>query len=176
MPELIVSESTWIISDTHFGHENIIKYCGRPRNHNLLMKRAWKKLVKKEDVILHLGDVIVWYGLHNTWAKEVLKLPGRKFLILGNHDLDLKWTNEEWISKTGMTVIEPFQQGKTYFSHEPLIEIQDWTVELNIHGHSHNHMPAGHYMKFGLSFYNASIEGMSYKPRRLGEILKEVCS
>jgi calcineurin-like phosphoesterase family protein len=165
----IIDEKTWIISDTHFGHANIVRYCNRPLNHEFLMMRNWKKLVKSDDVILHLGDVTVWYGLINTWAKRVKSLPGIKYLIRGNHDE--QWTDEQWLFAAGMTVIEPFQQNKIYFSHEPLEE-GNW--EVNIHGHSHGHAPYRTYMKFGLTYYNASIEGMNYKPVRMKSILKEI--
>ena len=168
---MIVNKNTWIISDTHWGHKNIVKYCSRPKDHDTRMLRNWLRLVKRDDVVLHLGDVIVWYGSEFTWADKVKKLPGNKYLILGNHDKH--FTNEAWLKYADMTVIEPFQQNKVYFSHELQIE---GTWEVNIHGHSHNHAPFNTYMSFGSLYYNASIEGMRYAPRRLGTILKEIAN
>ena len=80
--------NTWIISDTHFGHANIIEYCNRPfRNveemNEELIKR-WNSVVGKDDIVWHLGD----FGMGN---KEYITnlvhcLNGRIFLIQGNHD------------------------------------------------------------------------------------------
>ncbi len=58
----MIDLDTWIISDTHFGHKNIIKYCDRPLNHNELMIEQWGDLIKWQDNVLHLGDLAVWYG------------------------------------------------------------------------------------------------------------------
>ena len=29
--------STWVVSDTHFGHRNIVGFCHRPENHEDIM-------------------------------------------------------------------------------------------------------------------------------------------
>jgi len=82
-----VTEDTWIIADTHFGHTNIIRYCNRPIDHDRKMLNAWKRLVKKNDVVLHLGDLCIWYGpWRSHWLKKVSKLKGDKYIIWGNHD------------------------------------------------------------------------------------------
>ena len=47
----------FVIGDTHFLHENIIKYCNRPTDFNKLIIKNWNKVVKAEDVVIHLGDV-----------------------------------------------------------------------------------------------------------------------
>ncbi len=175
MYKLKVTPETWIISDTHFGHDNIIKHCKRPKNHDALMLRNWIKMVKKNDVILHLGDLMVWYDFNRVtrWAQVVKHLPGRKYMILGNHDDDIPfWTTKsDWKKKTNFTLVEPFLQNQTYFSHYK----NDLGLGLlNIHGHSHQHAPFGVYHSPGYTYYNASIEGQNYKPKRLGDILKEV--
>lgn len=168
---LTVTEDTWIIADTHWGHANIIRYCNRPIDHDRKMLNAWKRLVKKNDVVLHLGDLCVWYGWNRTyWLNICKKLKGDKYIIWGNHDEDQKFSPEEFEEKTGFKVISPFRQGDVYFSHEPTDDTGLWSV--NIHGHVHNHAPFGYYQRAGNNLFNASIEGMNYKPWRLGDILK----
>ena len=50
----------YIISDTHFNHENIIKYCNRPFKDINEMNDAiidnWNRIVKKDEIVYHLGD------------------------------------------------------------------------------------------------------------------------
>ena len=52
--------TTFFTSDTHFGHENIIKYCGRPfkdvEKMNERLIKNWNEVVKDTDTIFHLGD------------------------------------------------------------------------------------------------------------------------
>ncbi|SRR6266568_6227558 len=48
----------WIIADTHFYHENIKKYQDRPDDFNEQIIKNWNRLVKYDDVVIHLGDVI----------------------------------------------------------------------------------------------------------------------
>lgn len=169
---LTVTKDTWIIADTHFGHTNIIRYCNRPIDHDTKMLKAWKRLVKKNDVVLHLGDLSVWYGWYKSyWLKKCLGLKGDKYIIWGNHDLDQKMSVEQFYQRTGFKVIEPFRQKDVYFSHEP-IEKPEELWEVNIHGHVHNHKPFGLWRMAGVNYFNASIEGMNYRPWRLGDILK----
>ena len=82
---------TYIISDTHFGQDSIVKkervrsliannlgYC----NHFDLIVDNWNKKVNNDDRILHLGDVYCKDGY--LYLK---KLNGRKMLIIGNNDV-----------------------------------------------------------------------------------------
>lgn len=178
-PDLQLNEHTWIISDTHFGHSNIIRYCDRPYNHNSIMLKHWEANVQPNDSILHLGDVTIWHRRHVYWARMVKELPGKKFLILGNHDE--QWTEKQWKSRAGFTVTEPFvwtpknwATGGIFFSHEPAAPSGQW--EYNVHGHSHIHAPFRTYSKLQTTYYNVSVEAMDYKPVRLGSILDELRS
>lgn len=49
----------YFISDTHFEHENVIKYCKRPfsdiRKINETLISSWNSIVS-DDIIYHLGD------------------------------------------------------------------------------------------------------------------------
>ncbi len=79
----------FLISDTHFDHENIIKYCNRPFKSKDEMNKAiienWNAVVGNSDTIYILGDVT--FGREHRpidyWMGE---LKGNKFLVKGNHD------------------------------------------------------------------------------------------
>ena len=80
--------SIFFIGDTHFFHNNVIKYCNRPFKDSEEMNRAmidnWNSVVKPTDHIYHVGD----FGFaHEDKLYNVLKrLNGVKHLVWGNHD------------------------------------------------------------------------------------------
>ena len=77
---------TFYTSDTHFGHENIIRYSGRPfssvEEMNSTMIENWNSLVGPDDTVWHLGDVV----MNVKWLHSVSQLNGQKILVAGNHD------------------------------------------------------------------------------------------
>jgi calcineurin-like phosphoesterase family protein len=85
---------TFITSDTHWGHTNIIKFCPDTRSHftdvdhmNSEMIRMWNEIVEPDDLVYHLGDVAFCQASQAT--KIMNSLNGRKILIKGNHDSKL---------------------------------------------------------------------------------------
>lgn len=77
------------ISDTHFGHDNIIKYDKRPFKDvdemNSEMIRRWNAVVGPDDIVYILGDFC--WKKQSEWYDIVKQLAGNKVLIRGNHDL-----------------------------------------------------------------------------------------
>jgi len=75
-------------SDTHFGHENIIKFCNRPYANANEMNEAlinnWNSVVGPDDTIFHLGDFA--FGGSYLWNNMLDRLNGHIHLIIGNHD------------------------------------------------------------------------------------------
>lgn len=78
----------WFTSDHHFGHENIIRYCGRPYRTvgemNSDMARRWNDLVAPPDIVYYLGDFAM--GPPVAWSAFRRKVHGQLALIRGNHD------------------------------------------------------------------------------------------
>jgi len=78
----------WFSSDHHFSHEAIIKYCNRPfkdkYEHDGALIENWNKLVKRNDLVYHLGDFC--FGSHKTVRHFRNRLNGKIILIMGNHD------------------------------------------------------------------------------------------
>lgn len=169
-----VTPTTWIVSDTHFGHKNIVKYCNRPMHHNSLMIAKWNKHVADDDLVLHLGDLAVWYGdTEEYWLGVASSLPGKKYMLRGNHDKRKDKTYAEY----GWTVIPEFIQDigvngqRVLFSHYPdETRIGDW--DINIHGHIHNNDLDPRLAATKRRYVNVSIEMMDYRPVRLCDIIQ----
>jgi calcineurin-like phosphoesterase family protein len=124
----------FIISDLHFNHANIIKYCNRPYDNVAEMNQAlidnWNKVVGDDDLVLVLGDI--GFGNREVLYPLIEQLKGYIVLLLGNHDR--RNTKAFWSEIVDEVVTKPFQVQGIIFSHEPV----DCPNEiLNIHGHLH---------------------------------------
>lgn len=128
----------FIISDTHFGHKNIIKYCNRPFENVEEMDKQliknWNEVVSKDDTVIHLGDVFL---CGKEKAKTTMsQLNGKKILIKGNHD---HWS-DEFYKSIGFDYVSkyPIVWNNFYIlSHAPLQMGQNLPY-LNLYGHVHN--------------------------------------
>ena len=145
----MLSRNIWVISDTHFGHENIIKYCDRTFSDTKEMNECiidnWNSVVQPQDIIYHLGDV--YMDCSGEEANSILKrLKGRKRLILGNHDDGKNKVLQNNFQK--IAVWRMFTEYGLLLSHVPidhnsLFRGKTGNEEnpkklLNVHGHIHN--------------------------------------
>lgn len=159
----------WIVSDTHFGHENIIKYCSRPFKNaaemDEVMIERWNAVVKPDDSVYHLGDVFM-----STGWKHLPRLMGRKRLILGNHDDAKHPSLHKHFQKILMW--RDFRDFGLLLTHVPVHPshiIHDRETakrRVNVHGHLHNRL-------VGVSkpgdlpderYVNVSVEHTNYGP------------
>jgi calcineurin-like phosphoesterase family protein len=80
--------TTWLTSDLHLGHANIIRYCDRPfrdvEEMDAELVRRWNERVDDGDDVWVLGDVAL--GSISRSLALVAELRGRKHLVSGNHD------------------------------------------------------------------------------------------
>lgn len=154
----------WVVSDTHFNHENIIKYCNRPFSDvwdmNEILIQNWNAVVKDSDIIYHLGDVYMGDGAH--WFQSIApRLRGRKRLILGNHDNGKDQTLQKVFQK--IVLWRVFREFGLLLSHVPVHPntLNDrWPV--NVHGHIHNNEN-----DYGPQYRNVSVEVIDYTPVNL---------
>lgn len=175
-------ETFWVISDTHFDHQNIVKYAARPANHNELMLDAWERLVQPDHSILHLGDVL-FRPAHNVYLDRIKTLPGRwRGLVPGNHDHkrqlleDIGFDDSRLLAPSHknkmqggyyLTVIDGV---RVALSHAPLYLDQDW--EINVHGHIHVGGYPEHYHATGKAYINVCAEVLDYQPVLLTDVLE----
>ncbi len=125
----------WITTDTHFGHDGIKKFCGRPDNFEQLILKNLVRLVRKEDVLIHLGDV-AWTDVAAWHEKLINTVPCRTWLVKGNHDKSSStWYLERgWDAVVNSLSINRFGK-KVLLSHKPMDLGEN---DINIHGHVHN--------------------------------------
>lgn len=132
-----MQNNIWLITDTHFGHDKMVEYCGRPVDHS---ERILKNLamVRPGDTLIHLGDFCI--GNDENWARQFVQAtPGvHRILVRGNHDRK----SDNWYLNNGFDfVCQAFRNkyfGKNLlFTHIPQENIFE-TIDHNIHGHFHN--------------------------------------
>ena len=94
---------TWIASDLHINHLNILKYCpdrwcnsrklespdwSDVDSMNEKIISNWNSTVSPEDDVYILGDVCM--GQIDKAPTYIRRLNGKKYLIAGNHDRTLR--------------------------------------------------------------------------------------
>lgn len=178
----------FVISDTHFGHQNFLKFehdgkkirdFADAKQMDEFMIEQWNSIVTSQDKVWHLGDV--YFGSEENAQYVMKSLNGHKRLVLGNHDNGKSKVIQQHFEKVVMWRV--WRDERILFSHVPLhpnnltIGLDDkskpkWEDRmkasfLNVHGHIHqNPSPEGPY-------FNACVEHHNYKPIPFEDILKE---
>jgi len=168
-----IRPSIYLVSDTHFGHQKIEDWSKRKASHNEDIVKAWNSVIKKHDVVLHLGDLSMTNKETTSgWTK---RLRGRKYLILGNHDNH----SVSWYADCGFTVIPPAlyfvkdkYENRKYicFTHEPIKPLPEgW---FNIHGHLHGDNHRG--IKTTGKHFDVGVDAIGYQPVPLYSLLASI--
>jgi calcineurin-like phosphoesterase family protein len=159
---------TWVTSDLHFGHANIMKFCPATRKYQSVaemdeaMIRDWNALVAPEDLTYILGD----FAFHKLEAALTIvrRLNGRKILIEGNHDEHLI-KHEEFRAEFEEIYVYheiSFNKNHVCLFHYPIAEFnRQHRGAVHFHGHLHG-SPSG------LESYRVLDVGMD----AMGEIVK----
>lgn len=171
-----MSKQMWAVSDTHFGHENILGFkdnFGIPLRGRFAsveemdnyMVQQWNSVVKPHDRVYHLGDV----AMQKRHISIVNRCNGKKILLLGNHDI---FGAKEYLKYfDDVRAYKIFPKHGIILSHIPLYEGQlEHRWKLNIHGHLH----ANNILKDGardVRYLNVSVEQTNYAPINLNKIL-----
>lgn len=164
----------YFISDTHFYHSNIIKYCNRPFNSvndmNNTIINNWNNIVKTDDVVYHLGDFCL---SSDEGIKSIFnKLNGNIILIRGNHDRrPVKFYEDIGfkVLKNAPVILEEY---KLMLSHIPLPDVKIKDRYINLHGHIHNKKISQDYPESYSEnkHINLSVDVTNFKPISLDEI------
>lgn len=162
---------TFLISDTHFGHSNILTFKrddGTPlrpfssvEEMDETMIDNWNRVVGKKDKVYHLGDLV----FSNRKLQEVMpRLNGTKVLIKGNHDtLKLSQYAQFFKDVRAYHVLD-----KMLLSHIPIHPNSMGKWRANLHGHLHYHLIDDE------RYINLSVEQINYTPIEFEEIRERV--
>lgn len=137
---------TYITSDLHFGHKNIMKFCPITRARfkddvvymNQAMVKEWNDLINPEDTVYILGDVAFMSG--SDAGRLINRLNGRKILVEGNHD---RKTLQDATFRGAFAEVHKYLD-ITYNGHKIVMfhyPIAEWDQmhrgALHFHGHLH---------------------------------------
>lgn len=117
-------QNIFFTSDTHFYHNNIIKYCNRPfssvEEMNETIINNWNAVVGENDIVFHLGD----FGFCGSKEMSTIinRLNGNIYLILGNHDR--RTMKQGYVSKfknVSQQLYISIDGQRIYLNHFPLL-------------------------------------------------------
>ncbi len=161
----------YLIADTHFGDEAILRYENRPfqsvEEMDEALIRNWNNTVKPEDTVFILGDFSS-YDLQKT-AAICHRLNGHKYLIMGNHDTD----SESDYLACGFENVSRYPiiyENFWMLSHEPMYINRNMPY-ANIFGHVHNNPM---YRTDSPQSFCVCVERIGFAPIGFDEVKKRV--
>lgn len=155
----------WLTTDNHFFHKNLVLRGHRPESHHELQIKYWKEMVNPSDIIFCLGDFSL--GSTKETIELIQELPGRKVLVLGNHDSH----SALWYMRNGFEFAATgILYRNIWFTHEPDSTLPDG-ADINVHGHIHDTPPERHQHTPQPWHKLLAIEHTAYKPVELNKWL-----
>lgn len=167
---------TWFTSDHHFHHANILTFKdeeGAPirpgftsLNHmNEYMVEKWNSVIKPQDKVYHLGDILMGSSIESFRILE--RLNGRKVLIKGNHDTAKIHRYTEHFTDIRSEIHKKTSDGdKIIFTHRPILLGEGTDNIWNVHGHLHQRELADN------QYLNICVEHWDYTPIEWNEIVE----
>ncbi|AHX01085.1 putative phosphoesterase [Nitrincola phage 1M3-16] len=150
--------SSYLVSDIHLFHKNILKFTKRPYNSLEEMHEGtveeWNKVIKQGDIVYHLGD-LSFLGMKHSQEPlyNILNsLQGTIYMLKGNHDYSDLWKAHRAAQEDGRLRRGIFFEDSPYrevkhnkkkiiLCHYPII---CWNGQhhgtLHAWGHSHNNL------------------------------------
>ena len=141
---VIISPPRWVISDTHFGHHNILEYCPwrlswaqSLAEHDAALIAAWQACVQPDDWVLHLGDFCL--GPRKNIETMRRLLPGHIILVRGNHDRSHAAMMTAGFEAVHSAVRIEFEDRHWIGRHNPgAFSLREAATAVRLlHGHSH---------------------------------------
>jgi calcineurin-like phosphoesterase family protein len=157
-------------ADLHLNHSSIIHFCKRPFADASEMDQAilqnLEAAVGRDDDLWIVGDFAFAREIERASVERYFeRIPGRKHLIVGNHD-------KPWVCKLGWASVNDIvsvQDGDQWFllCHYPMMT---WNHarrgSVHLFGHVHNNWHGSR------NSVNVCIDLWDFKPMQAGDILR----
>ena len=185
--------NTWVTSDLHIGHDRAFIYeargFGSIEEHDRALVDNWNELVKPDDTVYVLGDIMIKHNSEDndfSYGLSVLqKLNGNLIIIRGNHDTLNRIEKYRGCSNVvsagdAALYLNYPEVGSYHFylshyptlvSHEKLKLLKTAIINLYGHVHSKEKFYQGHpYM------YCVCLDAHDMRPVLLDSIIEEIKS
>lgn len=169
--------NTFFTSDTHYFHDRIRLYSGRPfdsvEEMNETLIQNHNSIVKSNDTVYFLGDFS--FGNLTDTISILDRLNGTKYFIFGNHDKVIANNQKVLFGKTRFSSLNDYQeiyvnsQKICLFHFGQRIWNKSHYGSWHLFGHSHGSLePMGKSMDVGVDSY--WVNGKKYFPFSFDEI------
>lgn len=155
--------AVYAISDTHFGHENCIRFRNQfssiEEHDNFIFEKIMSRCGKRDSLYI-LGDVCLDLNSFH-YVEEISRRVEFLHIVLGNHDMERKKspTLQDYM-KICKGIYGMKKYKSLWLSHSPM-HPSELRGKINVHGHTH-----------GVSiddrrYVNVSCEAVNYEPINL---------
>ena len=169
----------FLTSDLHFGHDKEFIWKARGydsvANMNLSQVIKYNQTITDDDIVYILGDCIMGED-RESQLERLFGLPGRKHLIIGNHDTDGKIADYQKLNifeSVQMAHRLRYRKKEFILSHYPTIVTNgdDPKPVFNLHGHTHS---PDRFELFQYHCYNVGIDAHNGYPVLLDDIVEDI--
>ena len=167
----------YYISDTHFGHENVIWMCDRPFRDidemNSVLIERWNAKVKGNDTVYVLGDMFFRCADPES---ILIRLKGKKRLLIGNHDGSwmTKIDASQYFESIDLMLETSIGNHGVTLCHYPLLTWRHQKKTYMIHGHIHNDTSSDFWplIRVRERMLNAGVDINGFQPVSFEELLE----
>jgi calcineurin-like phosphoesterase family protein len=142
MDRILDGQKVFFTADLHFGHRNIIGYCGRPFSDGGEMDAkiisSINETVSKNDILYVIGDFCHKGGTALSYREKID--CENVHIILGNHDEPTKFT--DGFSSVSYQKMILYKNQKIFMCHYPMRSWsgsyrKSWMLYGHVHGRLH---------------------------------------
>ena len=163
----------FFISDPHFYHANIIKYCNRPfssmEEMNATLIERWNYSVPPDGIVVCSGDFIMT-GQINLLKGLLNQLHGTIHLVYGNHDYQNRLNRQVAVDLfkgrvyDALHIILNKPDSNIYVSHYPHLFWPRGSYHLHGYVHSGPLSTSNEKVPFHYKRYDIGVDNNDYKP------------
>lgn len=168
----------WLTSDTHLNHNKDFIWKARGfasiEDMNAAIIERWNSVVKDEDIVYHLGDVMMGADLQ-AGLRMISKLKGQKYLAFGNHDTDARlkaFKTNHFFQDIQMGYRIKINKKIFILTHYPTVTANGEDIRtINLYGHTHQE---NNFFENRPYMYHVGVDSHDCYPIKIEDIIEEI--